>query len=108
VTDDLVEPRNKVGCQCGGADGWGMSGDAEYFVCGRCRQPSRLVLEKKNVLNLMRYGPHHNELVETEQLVGDGKYSWIAEYAWTPEKITGSVSGREARVWVHKSTVSAP
>jgi len=52
----------------------------------------------KTDTNLMRFGPRDNEVVETHELI----YSDfpILEYRWTPETVTGSESGRIARVWV--------
>lgn len=58
------------------------------------------------MLNIFQGGPHHNELVETYDLTRDSQYSWISDYVWTPEKIVGSVSGREARVWRYKDASS--
>ena len=52
------------------------------------------------MLNLMRGGPRHHELYETEVLATSYKMGWITGYVWSPEKIVGSESGREARVWV--------
>lgn len=55
------------------------------------------------MLNLFQGGPAHNRLVETEDLMKPAAdVSWIASYAWTPEIIVGSATGREARVWSYK------
>lgn len=55
------------------------------------------------MLNLFRWGPMHDQIHTTEALLQDRSIArWIAEYDWTKEKVVGSVSGREARVWVHK------
>lgn len=92
------------GCQCtsdGGKKLWAESADPDVWIHPACGLPSAATLEA-DVLNLMRGGDHHNTIVETHDLTHDGQYSWIGDYVWTPEKIVGSQSGREARVWVHK------
>lgn len=57
-------------------------------------------------LNLFQYGDHHNELRTVRELLyardnSDPVASWITQYRWTEETITGSESGRVARVWKH-------
>lgn len=57
-------------------------------------------------LNLFQYGDHHNELWTVAELLhgrekGEST-TWITDYRWTDEVITGSESGRVARVWRHK------
>ncbi len=52
------------------------------------------------MLNIMRGGPRHNEMYETTTFALSQTMGWLINYKWTPEKIIGSVSGREARVWV--------
>ncbi len=54
------------------------------------------------MLNLMRGGPRHNEIYETQTLVISHGMGFIMNYQWTPEIIVGSESGRSARVWVWK------
>lgn len=59
------------------------------------------------MLNIFQGGPQHNRLIETHDLIHDRELDvvrWITDYAWTPEKIIGSVSGREARVWRFKES----
>lgn len=59
------------------------------------------------MLNLFRWGPMHDQVHSTEDLMKDRTIAkWIADYAWTPEKVVGSVSGREARVWVYKESAA--
>jgi len=41
----------------------------------------------------------HNTIIETQDLVTDINKSWITEYKWTSHTITGSMSGKIARVW---------
>jgi hypothetical protein len=59
-------------------------------------------------LNLFQGGDHHNELWTNQELLhgretGEKAY-WITDYTWTPDTVTGSESGRAARVWVlHES-----
>lgn len=51
------------------------------------------------MLNIMQGGPMHNTIIETQDLVTDINKSWITEYKWTSHTITGSMSGKIARVW---------
>jgi hypothetical protein len=98
-----------IGCKCttdigGGKKAWSRASDNETWV-HECGYPSEATLRSQDMLNLFRFGPHHNELIETEELMKRRDVGgWITSYAWTPEKITGSVSGREARVWVYKES----
>lgn len=91
-----------VGCRCESDTGtWTRASDGTWIHS--CGYPSEALLRSQDMLNLFRLGPHHNELYETEQLTKDRTVAaWITGYAWTPEVIVGSVSGREARVWVWK------
>lgn len=55
------------------------------------------------MLNLFQGGEHHNELIETQDLIKRRDVTpWLPSYVWTPEKIVGSLTGREARVWRYK------
>lgn len=99
-----------AGCRClieeGQGTSWTRADDGTFVHC--CGYPSVAVLRSQDLLNLFRYGPHHNELIETAALTTDRSVaSWITDYAWTPEKVVGSVSGREARVWVFKDETAA-
>lgn len=52
------------------------------------------------MLNIFQGGPQHNTIMETSDLVKPGPSgAWICTYRWTKETITGSVSGKIARVW---------
>ena len=81
------------------------SGD---WVHGDCRLPSPAVALEKNLLNIMIGGPHHNVIAETQDLATNPDFAWVHLYEWTPKKIIGSVSGREARVWEFIEIASAP
>lgn len=103
---------NVLGCRCVSGDGgkraWVDSGDDDVtYVHIQCLQPSHATIEGDDVLNLMRFGPHHHELHETHDLTQNGDNSWILDYRWTPELVTGSESGKRARVWVHKDSVAS-
>lgn len=91
-----------VGCRCESDDGgWNRASDGTWVHA--CGLPSEATLRSDDLLNIFRLGPHHNELIETEDLMKRPDVgAWITSYGWTPEKIVGSVSGREARVWVWK------
>lgn len=60
-------------------------------------------------LNLFQHGPHHNEIWSNEDLVTRSEKlpsaAWITDYCWTPETVSGSESGRLARVWVHREAL---
>lgn len=94
-----------IGCQClieeGRGTSWTRASDGTYVHA--CGYPSEATLRSQDMLNIFQGGPRHNELVETEELMKrEDVGKWITSYAWTAEKITGSVSGREARVWRFK------
>lgn len=101
-------------CRCAG---WPTEGyverEDELWVHALCYLPRRLYLQKTvesepevgQVLNLFRFGPHHHELYETKELISSTDYAWISNYRWTSETVTGSESGREARVWVYADHV---
>ena len=97
-----------AGCRClveeGQGTTWTLASDGTFLHA--CGLPSIATLRSQDLLNLFRFGPHHNEVLETEQLTTDRLVSsWLVDYAWTAEKIVGSVSGREARVWVYKEPI---
>ena len=96
-----------AGCRClieeGQGTSWALASDGTYLHC--CGSPSVAVLRSQDLLNLFRFGPQHNTILDTSALTTDRVVAgWITEYRWTPEKIIGSVSGKEARVWVHKES----
>jgi hypothetical protein len=78
-----------------------------------CGKVTRAFLEKtlerinavpETRLNLFQNGDHHNELWTNQELLygkdsGEKAY-WITDYTWTADTITGSESGRVARIWV--------
>jgi hypothetical protein len=47
-------------------------------------------------------GPHHNVVSSAHDLIRTPR-AGFTEYRWTPKTITGSESGRPARVWAHES-----
>lgn len=56
-------------------------------------------------LHYFYYGPFHNTVVTTTELIKTPRPG-ILEYRWTPSLLTGSDSGRQARVWLHQSVES--
>lgn len=107
-------------CDCTGSnrkqkDGWTRRDDG-VWVHPRCMRPSPVAFAvsverdeaMRTELNIFQGGDHHNEIWTTGELLrgrGDGGQQerlyapWITSYKWTPETITGSASGRVARVW---------
>lgn len=105
----------QVWCTCTNhkqKEGWTRKG--WWWVRPRCFKPTRtyyiqMVDGHKNTprydLNLFQGGEHHNELWTVAELLygrenGDCA-SWITDYTWTEDTVTGSDSGRVARIWRH-------
>ena len=95
------------------AGGWtnlGSGTDQEWWVHATCGRPSRKWLEgtQLDVLNFFRGGPLDGYAYETTTLIEEaGAGIPITEYVWTPELITSQTTGKQARVWAHKTTVGA-
>lgn len=99
-------------------DGWTRRSD-NLWVHPPCGLPHKYVVEQAlegkvpidlPELNLFQYGDHHNEMWTVKELLygrddGASCASWITDYAWTNETITGSESGRVARVWKLKTAL---
>lgn len=108
-----VEPYCVYGCGAKRMSGYAFNG--AMWVCGHCERPTQqylegLLSEDGISLHLFRYGPHHDELWSTEQLLYKNddlpSAAWVAEYVFTDQMITGSKSGRVARVWEHRDSTT--
>lgn len=109
-------------CQCRkqrANDGWTRRSD-NVWVHPPCNMPHKYVVEKVvngeidvpiTELNIFQYGEHHNELWTVRELLygkpdAPSCAPWITDYVWCNETITGSESGRVARVWKHRDHVN--
>lgn len=97
---------NMILCSCTGRDGFTQAGDD--YVCARCGLPRRQYEEKvSGGLAYFRGGPLDGKAYEYSTLLsGEAVQLPIAEYKWTQEKITSSLTGRTARVWVWHGAIS--
>ncbi len=84
-----------------------------FMVHAICGKPARAFLENivtehgttdGTRLNLFYWGAHHNEVWTNDQLLYKcpelESATWITDYRWTWKTVTGSKSGKVARVWV--------
>lgn len=99
-------------CDCTNWSGTRNTGytrrDDGVWVHAACMRPSLPIFLKdvdvKVDLHIFRGGPLHNELRTSEDLLHKRDPELvrrITEYRWVPETLTGSESGRVARVWKH-------
>lgn len=95
-----------LGCACvSHRDGWSHVGD-QMWVHPECGQPSPANVRRDMASIELQYfyrGPLHNTLVTASDLIHTPR-AGITEYKWTTGVMTGSESGRKARVWMHEST----
>lgn len=107
-------------CDCAvtgkSSDGYTRRSDA-IWSHSKCRLPSHQYLESQMTetgLNLMRFGPLHNMILSNADLMR-GRHGEMTEqdtmvhahghrYRWTADTVTGSESGRVARVWEFKES----
>lgn len=94
-----------MGCTCvSQRDGWSHVG-GQIWVHPKCGQPSPPNVRRDMASIDLQYfycGPLHNTLVTASDLLHTPRQG-VSEYRWTSGVMTGSESGRKARVWVHES-----
>lgn len=103
-------------CSCNPKRMSGFHNGGSMWVCASCGCPTHAYLKSKlsrmaeaisTNLHLFRNGPRHNEVWSTEELLtktsDEHVAAWIAGYDWTEETVTGSETGRTARVWVWRT-----
>jgi hypothetical protein len=85
----------------GGATNLGVGTDIQWWVCVKCKRPTRAWLGgQEPMLNLFLGGPLDGSAYETETLITHAVD--IKNYVWTPDTRVSTSTGATARVWLHK------